>query len=75
MDEIIESVLMRVDKAETIHGDFPNCSHKALCILAEEVGEVAKAINDKDEKQIGDELLDVMAVCCRWLDRIAKNDK
>jgi len=38
--------------------------HAWLGILAEEFGEVAKAINEDKPIDIGDELVQVAAVCC-----------
>ena len=44
-------------------------SHTArLPVLLEEVGEVAKAMNDHDEGAMAIELIQVMAVCSAWLE-------
>ena len=37
-----------------------------LAILMEEVGEVAKALNEEDRAGIADELVHVAAVCVKW---------
>lgn len=44
-------------------------SPKLLAILVEEVGEVAKAICEKDTSSLRDELIQVAAVRVKWLER------
>jgi NTP pyrophosphatase (non-canonical NTP hydrolase) len=39
-----------------------------LTILTEEVGEVAKAINEDHQLEIRDELVQVIAVAVKWLE-------
>lgn len=43
---------------------------KALAVLVEEVGEVAKALNEMDKVELIRELVQVAAVCVRWLEQI-----
>lgn len=38
------------NKAKNKHPYFPENPAEALCIIAEELGELAQAINDKEEK-------------------------
>lgn len=37
-------------------------------ILAEEVGEVARAMNDGNDANLKEELVQVAALCCAWLE-------
>lgn len=39
-------------------------------ILAEEVGEVARAMNDGDDANLKEELVQVAALCCAWLEAL-----
>jgi NTP pyrophosphatase (non-canonical NTP hydrolase) len=48
------------------HGPMP--AGRELAILVEEVGEVATAIQDGDIQNLRDELVQVAAVCVRWLE-------
>jgi NTP pyrophosphatase (non-canonical NTP hydrolase) len=43
---------------------------KAFAVLVEEVGEVAKALNEMDKVELIRELVQVAAVCVRWLEQI-----
>lgn len=42
--------------------------YEKMTVLAEEVGEVATGINDKDFENVRDELIQVMATACAWLE-------
>lgn len=44
--------------------------HFVSTLLAEEVGEVARAILEKDHEGLKSELLDVMQICCAWLEAL-----
>lgn len=46
-----------------------------LSILTEEVGEIAKAINEKDHFGLVLEIVQVAAVCTRWLTSLCVNSK
>jgi len=63
MNEIIEE-----RKYQDERHDFPH--HFRMAILAEEVGEVACALQDGNEKHLIDELIQVAAVCVRWIEHI-----
>lgn len=39
-------------------------------ILSEEVGEIAKSLNDGDYKNLREELIQVAAVCVAWVESI-----
>jgi NTP pyrophosphatase (non-canonical NTP hydrolase) len=43
---------------------------KALAVLVEEVGEVAKALNEMDKVELIRELVQVAAVSVRWLENM-----
>lgn len=46
----------------------PECG-AALALLMEEVGEVARAVNDQEgDSRIKEELLHVITVCIRWIE-------
>lgn len=49
--------LVATDKPKTI-----------VTLLAEEVGEVARAVLENDDENLIAELLDVMQICCAWLE-------
>lgn len=57
-------------------GKFPwTCADEApssakYCVLAEEVGEVARALNDGNPDNLKDELVQVAAVCLAWLEAL-----
>lgn len=42
---------------------------RPLQVLLEEVGEVARAMEERDLLNLRAELVQVAAVCCRWLER------
>lgn len=49
----------------------PQCSNQeALTILVEEVGEVARALQEKDVENLKDELIQVAAVAVAWVEGI-----
>lgn len=39
-----------------------------LTVLTEEVGEVARAVLEKDREMLQAELIQVAAICCKWLE-------
>ena len=47
---------------------FSSSKNQALALLMEEVGEVARAVNDQEgDSRIKEELLNVITVCIRWI--------
>lgn len=56
-----------VKKAELKHPVFAESAYQVVSILAEETGEFAQAINDKDFSRAESEALDIIAVCIRFL--------
>ncbi len=55
------------------HPVFANSMESALAILMEEVGEIARAIQEKDTENIKTEIAQAAAVCIRMLD-LVEND-
>jgi hypothetical protein len=41
-----------------------------VTLLAEEVGEVARAVLEKDGENLKDELIDIMQICTAWLEAL-----
>lgn len=64
----IQEVFTAVREAEKQHPAFVSTDHEALAVLTEEVGEVAKALNDQHAAHMRQEIAQVAAVCIRWLD-------
>jgi NTP pyrophosphatase (non-canonical NTP hydrolase) len=60
-------------KAKDKHPVFPDNSAEALCIIAEELGELAQAINDKESKdrQI-EEAAHVAVTAIRFIEQAVK---
>lgn len=56
-----------VRHAEQKHPVFAESGYQVVSILAEETGEFAQAINDKDFNKAESEALDIIAVCIRFL--------
>ena len=69
---IIFEIFKHLKKAQAKHPEFVDTQEKAMCILLEEIGEVAQAINDgKSKSHLISECLDAIAVLIRliWLIR------
>lgn len=62
-------VLEQLEKAKAKHPEFPTNPAEALCIITEEVGELAEAINDRDciEHQI-EEAAHVAVTAIRFIE-------
>lgn len=65
---IIGGILSERVRQDHLHPDFPE--EKRLAILMEEVGEVATALQNNDLSNLKDELIQVAAVCVRWIEQI-----
>lgn len=64
-NEVAVERLRQLDKwGDQDHGD-----DRWLVILAEEFGEVARAIFEQDAPNMKEELIQVMAVCMAWLEK------
>jgi NTP pyrophosphatase (non-canonical NTP hydrolase) len=66
--QLIQEERVRQDK---IHPSFPPFKADRLAILGEEFGEVCMAINDNSNLE--EELIQVAAVCVRWLEKMRGN--
>lgn len=72
IDLKIEKAVKRV---ETKHPVFANNAFQVVSIMAEEAGEFAQAINDKDFDKAESEALDLIAVCIRFLKEKGKFER
>ena len=62
-------------KAKEKHPEYPSNSAEALCIIAEELGELAQAINDNEivERQI-EEAAHVAVTAIRFIEELVKDE-
>lgn len=72
-------ILRELERAETIHPNWPSDPVHAAAILAEEAGEVVKAVNNVVTKHKGDsdyrtEAIQCAAMCIRFLKNLDKYD-
>lgn len=70
--KIISEILMEIERAESIHPDWPADPIHAAAIMMEEAGEVVKAVNDSVEKgsyteDCKTEAIHAAAMCIRFL--------
>ena len=79
--QIMAEVRRERDRQETLkrQGKFRfTCADKEmsdgefLCVLMEEVGEVAHAMNEADAESVYEEIVQVAAVCVARLERMGK---
>ena len=70
VDEIKNLIVAERARQDALHpADWREWAPTAiLCILIEEVGEVAQAVNDRTGNGVRQELVEVAAVCFRWLE-------
>lgn len=59
-------IAMERDRQIQLRGDGLMSMGEHLAVLAEEVGEVAKAMQDEDDARLLEELVQVGAVALRW---------
>lgn len=64
----MNKILKAVNHAREKHPVFAGSLYQAVSIASEELGEMAKAINDKDEEQTEAEALDTIAVLVRIIE-------
>jgi len=62
------TILDAVEHAKREHPHFADTDAAALAVLVEEVGEVAKAVQELDADGMRREIAQVAAVCVRWLE-------
>jgi NTP pyrophosphatase (non-canonical NTP hydrolase) len=68
---LIAAERKRQDKMFGPHAGFDQqTSDKSLVILAEEFGEVARAVYEGDYENLEEELVQVAAVCWAWLETL-----
>lgn len=70
-DEIFHKIEMERDRQDTLHPEWHGDTH-GLVVLAEEFGEIAKALYENDKQELKDEIIQVAAVCVRWLENFDK---
>jgi NTP pyrophosphatase (non-canonical NTP hydrolase) len=66
--DIVVAILQERKRQDQLHPEFQDS--KRLAVLVEEVGEIAEAIQNRDMKNLEEELIQVAAVCVRWLEQI-----
>jgi len=67
-----EWVVKELERAKSIHGDNPTEMHARMSVLTEEVGEVAKALNDGDLEEALSELVQVAAMAYKLYNVVYK---
>ncbi len=69
----IEIVALELGKAKGRHPEFPANQADGLCLIAEELGELAEAINDKENinRQI-EEAAHVAVTAIRFIEEMLK---
>ena len=67
-DDIYKAIDLERHRQDRLHPTWPADARYALSVLAEEFGEVAEALNDGRERGLRAELVQVAAVCVRWLE-------
>lgn len=84
---LLEDVNREMGRAVTNHGPFPRNQDRAMVILSEEFGEVARAVAEVGrlprlgEKRpshlnnLRSELVQVMATCGMWIDNLDSEGK
>lgn len=66
----LTDIIIAVKKAKDKHPVFANDEYHAVSIATEELGEMAKAINDRDFEHAKCEALDTIAVLVRILEML-----
>lgn len=77
--QLMFDILSELKRAETIHPNWPSDPVHAAAVLAEEAGEVVKAVNNVVTKHKGDsdyrtEAIQCAAMCVRFLKNLDKYD-
>lgn len=66
---LILQILSAIQSAKKRHPEFVKTPEQAVSVMGEEFGEFAQAINDKKFEKASQEALDVIAVCCRFIQK------
>lgn len=61
-------IIKAVQRAREKHPHFSDSDSHAICLATEELGEMAKAINEEDTISAMEEALDAIAVLVRYLE-------
>lgn len=77
---LCQEILDELERAETIHPNWPTDPVHAGAILAEEAGEVVKAINNvvtkhKEDSDYRTEAVQCAAMCIRFLKNLDRYDR
>lgn len=67
-EEIYRLIDIERSRQDRKHPTWPTDEHRRCSILAEECGEVAAAANDDRPVGMRSEIVQVAAVCVRWLE-------
>ena len=71
----LEIVALELGKAKGKHAIFPNGNADGLCIISEELGELAEAGNDGERKErLIEEAAHVAATAIRFIEGMLKNE-
>ncbi len=70
MEKVLQKIRDERASQDKKWGPQKHHVNKWLAILVEEVGEVAEAMLDKDINEVEKELVQVAAVCVKWLEFI-----
>lgn len=73
-ERIHQNALKAAGKFEYTPADKECPEGTRLAVLVEEVGEVARAICEDDERNKFEELVQVAAVCVAWLEHMTGNE-
>ena len=65
---ILGGIIAERLRQDRLHPEFPECMRMA--ILVEEVGEVAKALQEGNRANLIEELQQVSAVAIRWIEHL-----
>ncbi len=64
---IFSEIIRERERQDKLHGPpGTESDERMVAVLAEETGEVAKAMLEGDKEGLKKELIEVMAVCCKW---------
>lgn len=73
-DDIYKLIDIERNRQDKLHPTFPDDDHRRNSILAEVCGEVASSVNDGRPRGMRAEIVQVAAVCVRWLEAIGGED-
>lgn len=71
LEKLIEDILAEYDRQGNLHPGFWEggpTEDRMIAVLTEEVGEVARAVNEGDPEGFRDELVQTITVCVRCIE-------